>query len=69
MSIRLYLLPLLVIAAPLIAAYAIYRVRRALGRNAQANPTQPATKATRRTYFYPTRELDGNDTGYYGTEL
>jgi hypothetical protein len=68
-SIRLYLLPLLVIASPLIVAYAIYRVRQALERRAQANPMQPATKATRRTYFYPTRELDGNDTGYYGTEL
>jgi hypothetical protein len=68
-SIQLYLLPLTVIASPLIVAFMIYRVRRTLGRNAQENPTQPATKATRRTYFYPTRELDGNDTGYYGTEL
>jgi hypothetical protein len=67
-SFRFYLLPLL-IASPLIVAYAIYRVRQALGRNAQANSTQPAAKAARRTYFYPTRELDGNDTGYYGTEL
>jgi hypothetical protein len=68
-SFRFYLLPLLVVASPLIAAYAIVRVRQALGRQAQENPTQPATKASRRTYFYPTRELDGNDTGYYGTEL
>jgi hypothetical protein len=54
---------------PLIVACAIYRVRRALGRNAQTNPTQPAIKAARRTYFYPTRELDGNGTDYYGTDL
>jgi hypothetical protein len=69
-SFRLYLLPLLVIGSPLIFAYAIYRVRQALGRNAQESPTQQsATRAARRTYFYPTRELDGNDAGYYGTEL
>ena len=69
MSIQVYLLPLTVIALPLIVACAIYRVRRALGRNAQTNPTQPAIKAARRTYFYPTRELDGNGTDYYGTDL
>ena len=69
MSFRFYLLPLFVIASPLIVACGIYRIRQAFGRHAQANPTQPATNAARRTYFYPTRELDGNDTGYYGTEL
>jgi hypothetical protein len=66
---RFYLLPLLVVASPLVVAYTIYRVRQAFGRRAQKTPAQPATKAARRTYFYPTRELDGNDTGYYGTEL
>jgi hypothetical protein len=68
-SFRFYLLPLLVIASPMIAAYAIVRVHQALGHRARGNPIQPATKTARRTYFYPTRELDGNDTGYYGTEL
>jgi hypothetical protein len=68
-SFRFYLLPLLVIASPLIVVYAIYRIRQAIGHHALENPTQPATNVARRTYFYPTRELDGNDTGYYGTEL
>jgi hypothetical protein len=68
-SFRFYPLALLVIASPLIVAYAIYRVRQALGYNARANSAPPATNVARRTYFYPTRELDGNDTGYYRTEL
>ena len=67
MSFRFYLLLLLVIAAPQIAGTVIHRVRHRFRSNAQGSSAQ--AKAARRTYFYPTRELDGNDTGYYGTEL
>ena len=66
MSLLSYLLPLLIIASPLIFAFAIYCVRRTLRRHAQAKLQQPETKEPRRTYFYPTRELDGNGTDYQG---
>ena len=68
MSFRFYLLSLLVVASPAFFALAVYRVRRTLRRHAQAKLKPPATKVARRTYFYPTRELDGNGTDYYGTD-
>jgi hypothetical protein len=56
------------IASPAFFTFAAYRVRRALERHAQEKLKPPATKAARRTYFYPTQELDGNGTDYHRTD-
>ena len=61
MPIRSYVLIVLVVAAPFIVTIVTYRICRKAAAQAHNGPTpKVAGKAQRRTFFYPTRELDGD---------
>ena len=61
MDFRFHLLGLLLLAAPLIMFCAIYSICKKLGAVAGRETVPPPAAKPRPTYFYPTRELDGND--------
>jgi hypothetical protein len=61
MPFRFHFLILMVLAAPFIIATVTYSVCRKLGQiGARRSETPPTVKPPRQTYFYPTREIDGN---------
>ena len=65
MEFRFNLLTLLLLAAPAIISLVIYRVCKYLGTLAgREKVLPPAAGKPRPTYFYPTREMDGNGTDY-----
>jgi hypothetical protein len=61
MDFRFHLLGLLLLAAPLIMFCTIYGICKKFGGPAGGETVLPRAAKPRPTYFYPTRELDGND--------
>ncbi len=65
MEFHFNLLTLLLLACPVILSLVIYGVCKYLGTLADRERILPqAGVKPRRTYFYPTREIDGNGTDY-----
>jgi hypothetical protein len=61
MPFHFYFLIVMVMAAPFIIAIVTYNVCRKLARiRAKHGEPQPTARPQRQTYFYPTREMDGN---------
>ena len=59
MPFRYYFLVVLVLVAPFIITFVTYQICRKAAV-LPGGESQPACKGQRRTYFYPTRELDGD---------
>jgi hypothetical protein len=61
MDFRFHLLGLLLLATPITMFCAIYGICKKLGALAGKEAVRLPAAKPRPTYFYPTRELDGND--------